>query len=48
MTRRDAYLDAMLRELGAAYYDSLHGKADKADVARALGVRGRAHRRQVH
>jgi CBS-domain-containing membrane protein len=37
MTRRDAYLDAMLRELGAAYYSSLHGKAGKADVARALG-----------
>jgi CBS domain-containing protein len=36
MTRRDAYLDAMLRELGAAYYASLHGKADKGDVARAL------------
>jgi CBS-domain-containing membrane protein len=36
MTRRDAHLDAMLRHLGAAYYDSLHGKAAPADVARAL------------
>jgi len=36
MTRRDAYLDAMLRELSAAYYGSLHGKAAKAGVARAL------------
>jgi hypothetical protein len=35
MTRRDDYLDAMLRELGAAYYGSLHGKADKPDVAHA-------------
>jgi len=32
---RDAYLDAMLRHLGAAYYESLHGRASAADVARA-------------
>jgi CBS domain-containing protein len=36
MNRRDAHLDAMLRHLGAAYYDSLHGKAAPSDVARAL------------
>ena len=36
MNRRDAHLDAMLRHLGAAYYDSVHGKAAPADVARAL------------
>jgi CBS domain-containing protein len=36
MTRRDAYLDATLRHLGAAYYESLHGRATAADVARAL------------
>jgi CBS domain-containing protein len=36
MNRRDAHLDAMLRHLGAAYYDSLHGRAAPADVARAL------------
>jgi CBS domain-containing protein len=36
MTRRDAYLDATLRHLGAAYYESLHGRASAADVARAL------------
>src|SRR5215471_6809698 len=36
MNRRDAHLDALLRHLGAAYYDSLHGKAAPADVARAL------------
>ena len=36
MSRNDAHLDAMLRHLGAAYYDSLHGRAAQADVARAL------------
>src|SRR5215471_14357928 len=36
MNRRDAHLDAVLRHLGAAYYDSLHGKAAPADVARAV------------
>ncbi len=36
MTRRDEHLDAMLRHLGAAYYDSQHGRASSADVARAL------------
>jgi CBS-domain-containing membrane protein len=29
------HLDAMLRHLGAAYYESLHGRASAADVARA-------------
>ena len=36
MNRRDAHLDAMLCHLGAAYYDSLHGRAARADVRRAL------------
>jgi CBS domain-containing protein len=36
MNRRDAFLDAMLRHLGAAYYESLHGRASASDVARAL------------
>jgi CBS domain-containing protein len=35
MTRADAHMDAMLRHLGAAYYESLHGRASAADVARA-------------
>jgi CBS domain-containing protein len=35
MTRGEAQLDAMLRHLGAAYYESLHGRASAADVARA-------------
>ena len=36
MARTDRYLDAMLRHLGAAYYESLHGRATRADVNRAL------------
>jgi CBS-domain-containing membrane protein len=38
MARADIHLDAMLRHLGAAYYDSLHGRASRADVNRALGT----------
>ena len=36
MSRRDAYLDAMLRNLGAAYYQTTKGTARAADVTRAL------------
>ena len=36
MARTDMYLDAMLRHLGAVYYESLHGRATRTDVARAL------------
>ena len=36
MTRADAHLDATLRHLGAACYESLHGRAARSDVARAL------------
>ena len=36
MPRNDIHLDAMLRHLGAAYYESLHGRAARSDVARAL------------
>ena len=36
MARRDEHLNAMLRHLGAAYYESQHGRATSADVARAL------------
>jgi len=36
MPRTDIHLDAMLRHLGAAYYESLHGRATRADVNRAL------------
>jgi CBS domain-containing protein len=36
MPRTDVHLDAMLRHLGAAYYESLHGRATRVDVARAL------------
>ena len=37
MARTDTHMDGMLRHLGAAYYDSLHGRATKADVDRAVG-----------
>ncbi len=36
MSRDDLHLDAMLRHLGAAYYDSLYGRAAQADVTRAV------------
>lgn len=36
MTRRDIHLDAMLRHLGAAYYDSLQGRTARGEVRRAV------------
>jgi CBS domain-containing protein len=36
MTRQDMHLDAMLRRLGAAYYDSLSGRAARGEVRRAV------------
>ena len=36
MSRTDTQFDGMLRHLGAAYYDSLHGRATQGDVTRAL------------
>ena len=36
MARTDVHLDAMLRHLGAAYYESLHGRAAHSDVTRAV------------
>lgn len=36
MSRSDVHLDEMPRHLGAAYYDSLHGRAADADVASAV------------
>lgn len=50
MTRTDIHLDAKLRHLGAAYYDSQHGRATRSDVLRALDVIDehlRARRRQA-
>jgi hypothetical protein len=38
MNRRDAHLDALLLHLGAAYYESLHGRASASDVARAVNT----------
>ena len=37
MSRTDTHLDGTLRHLGAAYYDSLQGRATQADVDRAVG-----------
>jgi CBS domain-containing protein len=36
MTRQQMHLDAMLRHLGAAYYDSLNGRAARGEVRRAV------------
>ena len=36
MARTEMHLDASLRHLGAAYYESLHGRATRTDVHRAL------------
>ena len=36
MARADIHLDERLRHLGAAYYDSLHGRASRSDVTRAF------------
>lgn len=36
MSRRDVYLDAMVQQLGAAYYKALHGDGSAAEVARAV------------
>jgi CBS domain-containing protein len=38
MTRTERHMDGMLRHLGAAYYDSLQGRASQADVDRAVGT----------
>jgi CBS domain-containing protein len=36
MPSTDTHLEGMLRHLGAAYYDSLRGRASQADVTRAV------------
>ncbi len=36
MSRRDSYLDAMLKHLGATYYQTLEGEATSSDVDRAI------------
>jgi len=36
MSRRDIHLDALLKHLGAAYYQTLRGDATASDVARAV------------
>jgi CBS domain-containing protein len=47
MSRREDHFDAMLRHLGAAYYQTLKGKATPSDVATALdSVEQESARRQ--
>ncbi len=36
MTRRDDHLDALVRHLGVAYYQALHGDGSAADVTKAV------------
>ncbi len=49
MTRRDAHYDAMLKHLGATYYQTLQGTATPSDVARALdSVEREARERGEH
>jgi CBS domain-containing protein len=49
MARTDIHLDAMLRHLGAAYYESLHGRATRTDVVRALDtVEEHLHEQSPH
>jgi hypothetical protein len=36
MSDRQAYLDGMLRYLGAAYYQAVRGEGTASDVARAV------------
>ena len=36
MSRTETHIDGLLRHLGAAYYDSLQGRATQADVTRAV------------
>lgn len=36
MTRRDDHFDAMMRHLGVAYYQTIHGHGTAADIQRAL------------
>ena len=40
MARTETHLNGMLRHLGAAYYDSLQGRATQADVSRAVDTVG--------
>jgi CBS domain-containing protein len=44
MSHRDAQLDAMLRHLGAAYYQTVRGQGSALEVERALESVEDAHR----
>jgi len=43
MTRRDEHLDVLVRHLGAAYYQALHGDGSAAEVTKALEKVAEAH-----
>ena len=48
MSRRDSYLDAMLKHLGTTYYQTLQGEATSSDVAEAVSsVREEMARRRA-
>jgi CBS domain-containing protein len=38
MSRREEYLESMLRDLGSVYYQTLHGRASASDVAKAVEI----------
>ena len=40
MARTDTQLDAMLRHLGASYYEPLHGRATRLDVTLVWDIDG--------
>ncbi len=44
MTRRDDYLDSLVGQLGAAYYQALHGHGSAADVTKAVAMVAEAER----
>ena len=54
MTRRDEHFNAMLQNLGATYYKTIHGHATAADVTHALesaeeqDVRGQPRGHEPH
>jgi hypothetical protein len=46
MSRDEAYLNAMLRQLGAPYYQTMHGEGTASDVARAVDAVAEAQGRR--
>ena len=48
MTRRDTYMDALLRHLGAVSYEALHGRTSGRRGASARRDRGEPDRAAAH